>query len=98
MDRGEYMSIAEKINRHWSNDLGDEMLVDRSWEDLRLLRNHYLTETDSWLLPDRYALLTTEQQNHITSWRQSLRDLPTQYDTANEAWDNFPEPETWVLE
>ena len=96
MGGGEKLSIVEKNSRHWSNDLGEEMLVNRSWEDLRLLRNHYLTETDSWLLPDRYALLTTEQQNHITPWRQSLRDLPTPYDNANKTWANFPEPETLV--
>jgi len=97
MGRGEYMSIANNINRHWSNDKGEELLADRTWDDLRQLRNQYLEKTDSWLLPDRHSLLSTERKAHITTWRQALRDLPTQHDTANEAWDNFPEPEAWVL-
>lgn len=97
MDRCFVLSIVDKISRHWSNDKGEELLVDRTWDDLRLLRNHYLAETDTWLLADRHSLLSTEQKAHITTWRQALRDLPTQYDTANEAWDNFPEPEAWVL-
>jgi hypothetical protein len=49
------------------------------------------------MLIDRYNSLTDEQKTEITDWRQSLRDIPTQFETSNEGWDNFPEPPTWVI-
>ncbi len=43
------------------------------------------------------AQLTTEQQNALNLIRETLRNLPSTYSTANEAFDNFPEPEDWMV-
>ena len=39
--------------------------------------------------------LTEEQQEAITTFRQWLRNAPENYDSANDAVDNWPQPENW---
>jgi hypothetical protein len=47
------------------------------------------------MLADKYNALTTEQQASITAFRQWLRDATENYETANDAVDNWPQPESW---
>ena len=70
---------------------------DVDWDEVRFMRRGLIEELDLWYFADRWAQLTTEQQNALNTIRQTLRDLPSTYSTANEAFDNFPEPEDWMV-
>ena len=41
----------------------------------RNLRNELLKQTDYFMLPDVYEILTTEQKEEIKIYRQTLRDF-----------------------
>lgn len=68
---------------------------DVSWETFRESRNLALLATDVHMLADKYNALTTEQQASITTFRQWLRDATENYSSANDAVDNWPQPESW---
>tara|TARA_R100000353_G_C6373165_1_gene159632 strand:+ start:178 stop:453 length:276 start_codon:yes stop_codon:yes gene_type:complete len=70
---------------------------DVDWDEVKTLRNSLLKDTDLWYLSDRWAQLTTEQQTAINTFRQTLRQLPQTYDNANDAYDNMPDPEDWMV-
>lgn len=80
---------------------------DYSWDDVRQERDEMLRQSDLWMLTDRYAQLTEEQQTELVEYRQTLRDLPSTYfdDTddedetsgANNATDNFPTEPDWMV-
>jgi len=70
--------------------------IDVSWELVRAYRDAYLTQADLWMLVDRYNTLTEARQTEITTYRQALRDLPSNYTEANDAADNFPTAPTWL--
>ena len=57
---------------------------DVSWEEVRKMRNMHLKETDWWAVKD----LTMSQAKK--DYRQALRDLPQNYESANDAADNWP--------
>ena len=54
-------------------------------------------KTDTWYLSDRWAQLTSDQQTALNTFRQTLRDLPQNHNNANDAFDNFPDPEDWMV-
>lgn len=72
-------------SRNWENDVGEAGTFDKTWEELRFLRNQELKDTDWWALKD----LTMSQGKK--DYRKFLRDMPEDYSTANEAWD------AWVV-
>jgi len=54
---------------------------DTTWDELRALRDRELVRTDHWAMSDR-----TMSQEQI-DYRQFLRDLPEDNDSANDAAD-----------
>jgi len=63
-----------------------------AWEILRAERNQALAESDSYVLPDRWARYTAEQQSSWSTYRQELRDLPQNTtDPFNPVWPVKPE-------
>tara|TARA_R100000700_G_C3173463_1_gene147989 strand:- start:1840 stop:2094 length:255 start_codon:yes stop_codon:yes gene_type:complete len=65
-------------------------LLDISWDELRFERNSTLNHSDWRFMSDQ-----TPSQEWI-DYRQFLRDLPQNYDTANEAadaWNEYNKPE-----
>ena len=58
---------------------------DFDWVFVRHMRNAELERTDWWALKD----LTMSQAKK--DYRQALRDLPQNYESANDAADNWPE-------
>jgi len=74
-----------------------ESTYDVDWETVRAERDGLLLSTDMWMLVDKFNSLTTEQQNKISRFRELLRNLPTDYSTPNEAYDNMPVYEEWML-
>ena len=73
----------------------DGIPYDVTWETFRESRDLALLATDVHMLTDKYNALTEEQQEAITVFRQWLRDAPENYDSANDAVDNWPQPENW---
>lgn len=68
--------------------------IEVDWDLVRTYRDAWLKESDLWMLVDRYNTLSEEQQIELIEYRQALRELPD-YETANDAADNFPTEPDW---
>jgi len=80
------------------NHLGEiisTVQMDVTWRQVRMERTKWFKVTDLWYLKDRWDGLSTVQKGELNSFRLEMRDLPQTYSTANEAMDNFPEPQEW---
>jgi len=73
-----------------------QSMEDFDMQEIREIRNAWLEYTDIYALIDRYNTLTTQQQNELATFRQSLRDVTIDFSSANEAADNFPTPPDWL--
>ncbi len=62
----------------------EQVMIDFTWEQLRALRDLELDATDWRAVKDR----TMSQA--WKDYRQALRDLPQDHETANDAADNWP--------
>ena len=58
---------------------------DFDWQDVRRKRNALLIDSDAYLMPD-YPL---EDKSDWEAYRQSLRDIPQDFDNADDV--EFPE-------
>jgi len=65
-----------------------------TWEELRVMRNTLLKMTDKYMITDRFATYTEEQQQELLNYRQTLRDLPQTYSDMNEL--EFPDEILWL--
>ncbi len=76
------------MNRHWAKfENGVEIesgTYDVSWEAVRSTRDKALADSDWTAVKDR----TMSQA--WKDYRTALRDLPQDYDSANDAVDNWP--------
>ena len=66
------------------------------WDELRGLRDTALLQMDKYQLTLAYEALTQTQKTELATYRQALLDLPNDYDTPEEAEENFPEPPSWL--
>lgn len=66
------------------------------WDELRGMRDTALLGMDKYQLAIPYSLLTDVQKEELATYRQALLDLPNDYDTPEEAEENFPEPPSWL--
>ena len=82
-----------KPNRRYVHSVDGEVTNlehEMNWQELRLYRDAALAETDWWGVKD----LTMSQAKK--DYRTFLRDLPQNYESANEAadaWDDYELPE-----
>jgi len=76
------------MDRTWTVFRGDEVIDsgshDIDWEQVRSKREQELKATDWRAVKDR----TMSQA--WKDYRQALRDLPQDHETANDAADNWP--------
>ena len=76
------------MNRSYTTYAGSEVIEegqhDVTWEEIRDMRDSYLEDTDWRAVKDR----TMSQA--WKDFRKSLRDLPQDNDTPNDAADNWP--------
>jgi len=81
------------------DDEGNETATtfDVDWETVTDMRKSLLTATDLWYLKDRWDNLSSTNKGKLNTLRQALRDLPQTYDNPNDAFDNFPEAEEWMV-
>lgn len=65
--------------------------LESEWAKVRVHRGALLTESDAFVLPDRWASMSAEQQAKWSTYRQALRDLPATFgDPANITWPIMP--------
>ena len=67
------------------------------WDELRGIRQGLMKEMDIYQLSIVYNSLTDEQKTELQQYRQDLLDLPQNYDTPQEAYDNLPDKPEWMV-
>jgi hypothetical protein len=67
-----------------------EEFIDVDWKILKFSRSEYLSACDHFALQDRVM------SEEVSDYRQFLRDLPQNFDTANDALDAWTEYEVPV--
>lgn len=66
--------------------------VDDWWDFLKSRRDSLLRDSDTYVLPDRWARMTPDMQTAWSDYRQALRDLPTKTkDPKKVVWPTKPE-------
>jgi hypothetical protein len=60
------------------------------------MRDVLLSRSDKYMISDRFALLSDERQSELLAYRQTLRDLPQDYDTIDEL--EMPVELEWIGE
>jgi len=73
----------------------EEQLQAEAWIELRERRDMALKQLDVYQGVLLYNSLTEEQQEELTTYRQTLLDLPSDYDSAEEAQEAFPSVLSW---
>ena len=67
-----------------------------TWDEVRRMRDVLLSRSDKYMISDRFALLSDERQGELLAYRQTLRDLPQDYDTIDEL--EMPVELEWIGE
>jgi hypothetical protein len=67
------------------------------WDELRGIRQGLMKKMDIYQLAIVYEALTTAQQTELQQYRQDLLDLPQDYETPQEAYDNIPAKPDWMV-
>jgi hypothetical protein len=61
------------------------------WKRARSMRDALLFESDLYVLPDRWATYTQDEQHAWSVYRKTLRDIPQTYIDPNEiVWPDKP--------
>ena len=85
------MKITRNKQKYdYQGNLLESVLLDISWQTIKLERKQELDNSDWRFMSDQ-----TPSQEWI-DYRQFLRDLPQNYDTANkaaDAWNEYEIPE-----
>jgi hypothetical protein len=76
--------VGIMIFRTITTDGGEPVFFDVDWDHVRSIRNDELEKSD-WR-----GLKDVVLSNPWKEYRQALRDLPQDHDTANDAADNWP--------
>ena len=67
------------------------------WDELRGIRQGLMKEMDIYQLSIIYNSLTDDQKTELQQYRQDLLNLPQNYDTPQEAYDNIPDKPEWMV-
>ena len=73
----------------------EEQIQEEAWYELRERRDMALRQLDVYQGVLLYNSLTEEQQEELATYRQTLLDLPSDYDSAEEAQEAFPSVLSW---
>jgi predicted outer membrane protein len=79
------MPLSRNVRIFAAGVLQEESQRDYEWDEVRTERDKDLANTDWRAVKDR----TMSQA--WKDYRQALRDLPQNFETANDAVDNWPE-------
>tara|TARA_B100000029_G_scaffold444553_1_gene464406 strand:+ start:130 stop:342 length:213 start_codon:yes stop_codon:yes gene_type:complete len=67
------------------------------WDEFRGIRQQLLKKMDMYQLSIIYDGLTDTQKTELQQYRQDLLDLPQDYETPQEAYDNIPTKPEWMV-
>ena len=67
------------------------------WDELRGIRQGLMKGMDVYQLSIVYDGLTDTQKAGLQQYRQDLLDLPQNYNTPQEAYDNIPTKPEWMV-
>ena len=67
-------------------DVIEDGMREVDWAEVRGVRDSELERTDHWALKDR--VMSQEKKDY----REALRELPQNFESANDAADAFPTP------
>jgi hypothetical protein len=66
--------------------------IEKEWNEQKYRRDILLKESDTNVLPDRWAVMTPEKQQEWATYRQALRDIPQTFTNPDEVvWPTKPE-------
>lgn len=91
-----FIPAPDEVDHFWTYDgttfhppvVTDEM----KWANIRQQRDYLLTQSDSYVFPDRWAAMTTAKQQEWTTYRQALRDIPQTFTNPDDVvWPTKPE-------
>jgi len=68
-------------------EIPEEISGDRAMDELRSVRTSALERSDYIEMPTKWNSLTAEQQQEWATYRQSLRDITTNYPNAKKVYD-----------
>lgn len=69
-----------------------ERNLEAEWSQVRTIRNKLLEDSDVYVFPDRWEVMTNEKKIEWISYRQSLRDITEQFEDPSEVvWPSIPE-------
>ena len=66
------------------------------WDELRGIRDGLLKEMDIYQLSIPYGNLTDEQKIELQQYRIDLLNLPQDYETPEQAYNNIPTKPDWM--
>jgi hypothetical protein len=65
--------------------------LNSEWAAVRGIRDDLLTQSDPFVLPDRWATYSADKQQEWSDYRQTLRDIPQTFaDPADVVWPTKP--------
>ena len=91
-----WIECPDGVGIGWSFDGGNPIPpprnIEQEWDLVRMWRNNLLIQSDTAVLPDRWATMTSEKQQAWSTYRQTLRDIPQLFsDPADVIWPTKPE-------
>ena len=91
-----WVECPDGVSIGWSFDGGTPVPPPRNiegeWNQVRMRRNALLVQSDTDVLPDRWAAMTAEKQQAWSTYRQALRDIPATFsDPKDVVWPTKPE-------
>lgn len=93
------MCDAGRVHMGWTYLPADDTFLPpprnilAEWESVRRMRNALLQESDSYVLPDRWATYNQDEQYAWSQYRKALRDIPQTFiDPQEVVWPQKP----WV--
>lgn len=75
--------------------LPENIIGEEAIKTLRTIRDGLLQETDYIEMPTRWATLTEEKQTEWSTYRNALRDLPTNYPNPELRWNSDYTEMSW---
>ncbi len=88
IDLRTYTNVKENGER-------ETTIEDATWDLVRGARRTYLEMTDT-LMGNQWDRMTETQQEQLKTLRQHWRDIPSLYDSPNEACDNLQNMPLWL--
>lgn len=90
-----WVECPDGVGIEWSfdgvNAISPPRNIEGEWNQVRIQRNALLTQSDTAVLPDRWAAMTSENQQAWSTYRQVLRDIPQTFsDPADVIWPTKP--------